>query len=96
MTTTAPTTAPATTNDRVLGILSPVMGGASIVTGFQPLFAIAGLVLGILALRKESTGRGLAIGGIVTSAVTLAGGVLVAIAAVAFIPVALIFGAWAW
>jgi hypothetical protein len=96
MTTTAPALAPTTTNDRVLGILSLVLGAASIVTGFQLLFAGAGLVLGIIALRKEQNSRGLAIGGIVTSAITLAGAALAALAVLAFVPLALVAGALNW
>ena len=100
MTTTAPTTpAPAprvaaTSADRVLGILAITFGIASIVMGFQPVFAIAGLILGILSLRREASGRGLAIGGIVTSSVTLAGWLLGAVAALAVIPFVVLAALW--
>lgn len=90
MTVTAPTpTSTATTSssaDRVFGILALVFGIASIALGSQPVFAIAGLVLGIMSLRRESSARGFAIGGIVTSAVTLGGMVIAAIVAVVLLP----------
>ena len=98
MTTTAPTLTPhptaSTSADRVLAILALVFGIGSIAMGFQPVFAIAGLVLGLLSLRRESSGRGLAIGGIVTSSVTLVGGFLVAIAALALLPFIAIGALW--
>ena len=104
MTTTAPdTTTPITTaapvsatDNRAFGIASLVLGVGSIVMGFQPLVAIAGLVLGIMALRREPLGRGLAIGGIVTSAVSLAGLIIGAAAFVAFLPFLAFAGAWGW
>ncbi|WP_309615694.1 hypothetical protein [Salinibacterium sp.] len=103
MTTTAPTTpspttpspATATPTDRVLGILALAFGVASIGMGFQPVFAVAGLILGILSLRRESSGRGLAIGGIITSSVTLAGWLLGALAALALVPIFAVAALWA-
>ena len=98
MTTTDPTTlspATSTPTDRVLGILALVFGVASIGMGFQPVFAVAGLILGILSLRRESSGRGLAIGGIVTSSVTLAGWLLGAVAALALVPIFAVAALWA-
>ena len=106
MTTTAPTTSPtptiappiaplvATSADRVLGILALVFGIASIGMGFQPVFAIAGLILGILSLRREPSSRGLAIGGIITSSVTLAGWLLGGVAALAFLPFFAVAALW--
>ncbi len=98
-TTTAPLTTPApvsATDNRAFGISSLVLGVGSIAMGFQPLVAIAGLVLGIMALRREPLGRGLAIGGIVTSSVSLAGLLIGAAAFVAFLPFLAIAGAWGW
>lgn len=99
MTTTAPDTSttaiPAPTSsasERVLAIVSLVLGASSIVMGFNPLFGIAGLVLGILALRREPAGRGLAIAGIVTSSVTLGGIVLGAAAFIAALPFIAVLG----
>lgn len=102
MTTTAPVdTAPSasisaasTSADRVLGILALVFGIASVALGFQPVFAIAGLILGILSLRREPTARGLAIGAVVTSSVTLAGWLLGALAALAVLPFFAIATLW--
>ncbi|MBC7589735.1 MAG: hypothetical protein H7226_01650 [Salinibacterium sp.] len=54
----------------------------------------AGLVLGILSLRRESSGRGLAVGGIVTSGVTLTGGFVAALAALALLPFVAIGALW--
>ena len=102
MTTTAPDTttattplAPATvTDDKAFSIASLVLGIGSVFMGFQPVVAIAGLVLGIMALRRESTGRGLAVGGIITSAVSLAGLLIGAVAFAAFLPFLAIAGLW--
>ena len=93
-TTVAPETTPATSPvatspERTLGILSLVLGAGAILAGMQPVLAIAGLVLGILALRREPAARGLAIAGIVTSSVTFAG---IALAASAFLVTLPIFG----
>ena len=99
MTTTTPTTttAPTATQDRVLGIVSLVLGASSVVMGLNPLFGAAGLVLGILSLRREPAARGLAVAGIVTSAITLGGILLGAAAFLAFLPLAIISGAaWGW
>ncbi|MBG6054446.1 vacuolar-type H+-ATPase subunit I/STV1 [Salinibacterium sp. CAN_S4] len=98
MTTTAPTTSihtPATTSaDRALGILAIVFGIASIALGFQFVFAVAGLVLGILSLRREQVTRGLAITGIITSSVTLAGSLFGAAIALAVFPFIALAALW--
>ena len=102
MTTSAPITslhspaaAPATTSaDRTLGILAIVFGIASIALGFQFVFAVVGLVLGILALRREPTARGLAITGIITSGVTLAGSLIGALVALAVFPFIALAAVW--
>ena len=98
MTTTAPTTSihtPASTSaDRVLGIFAIVFGIASIALGFQFVFAVAGLVLGILSLRREPTARGLAITGIITSGVTLAGSLIGALVALAVFPFIALAALW--
>lgn len=98
ITTPTPSTPVSATDNRAFGIASLVLGVGSIVMGFQPIVAIAGLVLGIMALRREPLGRGLAIGGIVTSAVSLAGLVIGAAAFVAFLPFLAIgaWGGWGW
>ena len=101
MTTTAPDTTTTTpvapvsaANDKAFSIASLVLGIGSVFMGFQPVVAIAGLVLGIMALRREPTGRGLALGGIITSAVSLAGLLIGAVAFAAFLPFLAIAGFW--
>lgn len=60
---------------------------------------IAAIVLGVLALKSEPVGRGLAIGGIATGAVALSGTILVTLGVLAFLPFLGImgsFGAFGW
>ena len=100
MTTTAPdttstTNAPvAATDDKAFSIASLVLGIGSIVMGFQPVVAAAGLVFGIMALRRESTGRSFAVAGIITSSISLAGIFIGAVAFAAFLPFFAIAGFW--
>ncbi|MES2034492.1 MAG: hypothetical protein V4466_09970 [Pseudomonadota bacterium] len=54
----------------VLGVISVLIVWIPIIGLFGTLLALVGLVLGILGL-KGVTGRGLAIGGIVTSGISL-------------------------
>lgn len=61
-----------------LSIASLVLGVSSIFLGVILVAPIAGLVLGILGLRREPQGRTMAIWGIVLNAVTLAGSAVVA------------------
>lgn len=107
MTTTTPTptplapSAPASTVApvRVLGILSLVLGVASLAFGLFFIVPVAAIVLGVLALRAEPSSRAIAIGGIVTGAVSLAGFALAAVAALAFLPflgIAASFGSFGW
>ncbi|WP_308799823.1 hypothetical protein [Agromyces silvae] len=65
-------------------IASLVLGVVSIVAGFTFVVPVAGLVLGILALKREPASRTMAIWGIVLNALMLAGAVLVTFAAIAF------------
>jgi hypothetical protein len=74
-----------------LSITSFVLGLVSIFFGFVFFVPIAGLVLGILALKKEPTARGFAIAGIWINAVVLGLVVLGIIAIVVFV---LLFGAF--
>lgn len=71
MTTTTPyqTAAPF----RTLSVTSFVLGLSSIVFGWTLVAPVAGLVVGILALKREPLGRTFAIWGIVLNAVMLAG-----------------------
>jgi hypothetical protein len=83
-TAAAPSTGLATTA-LVLGIVSlPLL----VFVGFGALLGIAAIVVGIVALRRanrgEAGGRGLAIGGIATGAVSVVLGILIVIALFAF------------
>lgn len=91
MSTIAPDQAPATTTPApmaagggALAISSLVLGLVSIFAGWTFLAPLAGLVVGILALRSEPHNRTMAIWGIVLNAVMLAGVILVALVAVVF------------
>jgi thiamine transporter ThiT len=55
--------------DNSLAIISMVLGVVSL-TGPGLLFGIPAIVLAIIALRKKTTGRGLAITGLVTGIVS--------------------------
>ncbi|WP_395243545.1 hypothetical protein ACGGZK_15635 [Agromyces sp. MMS24-K17] len=87
--------APAETNG--FSISSLVLGVVSIVAGFTFFLPAAGLVLGILALRREPSSRTMAIWGVVLNAVMLAGALLVGLGAaavgLAFLPFAFLWGA---
>jgi hypothetical protein len=69
---------------RGFAISSLVLGLVSIVAGFTFVVPVAGLVLGILALKREPSARTMAIWGIVLNAVMLAGVVIAGLAAAAF------------
>ncbi|WP_350347065.1 DUF4190 domain-containing protein [Agromyces sp. G08B096] len=65
-------------------IASLVLGIVSIVAGFTFFVPIAGLVLGILALKREPASRTMAIWGVVLNGVLLAGAALFTIGALVF------------
>lgn len=69
---------------RGFAISSLVLGLVSIVAGFTFVVPAAGLVLGILALKREPSARTMAIWGIALNAVMLAGVVIAGLAAAAF------------
>jgi len=69
---------------RAFGIASLVLGLVSIVAGFTFFVPIVGVVLGVLALKREPASRTMAIWGIVLNAVMLAGALLVAFGAITF------------
>ena len=54
-----------------LSIASLVLGLSSILFGFTFLVPIVGLILGIVGLRREPAGRGMAIAGVILSALVL-------------------------
>ena len=75
---TAPTTAPATERTvaapaQTLSIISLVLGISSIVFGLTFIIPAAAVVVGIVALNREPAGKKIAIWGIVTGAIMLAG-----------------------
>jgi len=101
MTTTTPTPTPAlettaTAPVRTLGIVALVLGIASIVSGFNPVMGVAGIIVGVLSLRQEPGARGFATWGIVTGAVSVAGIVLGIGAFLAALPFFALFGYWGW
>lgn len=62
---------------RGMSIASMVLGLVSIVTGFTFVVPIVGLVLGIVGLRREPAGRGMAIAGLILNGLMLVGWILV-------------------
>lgn len=81
---------------RTLSISSFALGLASIVFGWTFIAPVAGLVLGIMALRREPLGRTFAIWGIVLNAVMLAGILLVAMATLVGIGIGFAAVPFAW
>lgn len=76
---------PATAEEsRGFSISSLVLGLVSIVASYTFFVPIVGLVLGVMALKREPASRTMAIWGIVLNAVMLAGAVLVTLGALAF------------
>ena len=79
----AATLAPAA-ETRGFSIASLVLGLVSIIASSTFVVPAIGLVLGIMALKREPASRTMAIWGIVLNAVTLAGAVLVSLGALVF------------
>lgn len=79
-----PASADAALEQRGFAISSLVLGLVSIVAGFTFVVPVAGLVLGILALKREPSARTMAIWGIVLNAVMLAGILIAGLFAAAF------------
>lgn len=69
---------------RGFSIASLVLGLVSIVASYTFIVPAIGLVLGIMALKREPESRTMAIWGIVLNAVMLAGALLVGLGAVVF------------
>lgn len=75
MTTVDPTAteaAPAATKDQTLGILSLITAIVSVASGFVPLGSALAIVLGALAMRRETASRKLATAGILVGAIPIA------------------------
>ncbi|MCU1558504.1 MAG: hypothetical protein JWN09_2499 [Microbacteriaceae bacterium] len=70
---------------KVFGILSLVLGAASIVAGYTFVVPVAAVVLGILGLKREPASRTFSIWGIVLGGVTLALPVLAVVFGVALL-----------
>jgi len=78
------TTAAPAEETRGYSISSLVLGLVSIVASYTFFVPIVGLVLGIMALKREPASRTMAIWGIVLNSVMLAGAVLVSLGALVF------------
>jgi hypothetical protein len=76
--------APTIAETKGFSIASLVLGLSSIVAGFTFFVPAIGLVLGVLALKREPASRTMAVWGIVLNAVMLAGALLVAFGALVF------------
>jgi len=74
-----PTTAPAATGGlhSPLSVTSLVLGIASVALGFTLVVPVVGLVLGLVARRREPDGRTMALVGVISSAVMLLGSLAV-------------------
>jgi hypothetical protein len=71
-------------DSRGFSLASLVLGLVSILAGFTLVVPAGGLVLGILALKREPASRTMAIWGIALNGVMLAGAVLGTLVALAF------------
>ncbi|MET0853399.1 MAG: DUF4190 domain-containing protein [Microterricola sp.] len=67
-----------------MSISSLVLGVVSIVAGWTFFLPVAGLVFGILALKREPSSRTMAIWGVVLNGALLAGSVLIGLGALLF------------
>ncbi|MDR5701083.1 DUF4190 domain-containing protein [Agromyces aerolatus] len=86
MTTAAGTGIPAQPYVETNGfsIASLVLGIVSIFAGFTFIVPVVGVVLGVLALKREPASRTMAIWGVVLNAVMLAGAALFTVGALVF------------
>ncbi|BDZ53517.1 hypothetical protein [Agromyces marinus] len=84
MTTIAPAPTSTDVETRGFAVSSLVLGIVSFVAGFTFVVPVAGLVLGILALRRERSARTMAVWGVVLNAVMLAGAVVGTLAFLVF------------
>lgn len=83
---------------QTLSILSLVLGISSIFFGLTFLVPIAAIVLGILGLKREPGGRTMAIWGIATGSVMMAGILIAGVVGLAFVGplAALLFSGAFW
>ncbi|WP_020075166.1 hypothetical protein [Cryocola sp. 340MFSha3.1] len=96
MTTTTSTRYQTATPDRTLSITSFALGLASIVFGWTLIAPVAGLVVGIMALKREPLGKTFAVWGIVLNAVMLAGAAFFALLALVGIGFGVLALPFAW
>lgn len=82
--TIPPAAVPVAQETTGFSVSSLVLGIVSIFASFTFLVPAAGLVLGVMALKREPASRTMAIWGIVLNAVMLAGTVLVSLGALVF------------
>ncbi len=81
----APASAPASAAEKQwMSISSLVLGVVSIVAGWTFFLPVAGLVFGILALKREPSSRTMAIWGVVLNGALLAGSILIGLGALIF------------
>lgn len=81
----APAPAPVSAAEKQwMSISSLVLGVVSIVAGWTFFLPVAGLVFGILALKREPSSRTMAIWGIVLNGALLAGSILIGLGALLF------------
>ncbi|GAA3702438.1 hypothetical protein GCM10022377_15110 [Zhihengliuella alba] len=73
-------------------ITSLVLGLCSIAFGFTFVVPIAGIIFGIVGLRREPAGRGMAIAGLVLNSIMIVGWILLLLFLLPFLAMAL-FGA---
>lgn len=83
--TTTTETRPAAEDARGFAITSFVLGIASVVSGWTFVAPITGLILGVIALRRGSTERTLALWGVWLNGVMLAFTVLAALVLLALV-----------
>lgn len=82
---------------KVFGILSLVLGAASIVAGYTFVVPVAAIVLGILGLKREPASRTFSIWGIVLGSVMLALPALILVFGIALLaPLGLFAAFWSF
>lgn len=92
----APQTDQSPETTRIFAIVSFVLGITSIVAGWTFFAPITGLVLGILALRRGTTDRTLALWGVWLNAVMLAFSILAMLLGIAILGIGLFAFPFAW
>lgn len=81
---------PAAPAGRPLSIVSLVLGLSSIVLGFTFIVPILAVIFGFIARGKEPAGRTLALWGIISGFVMLAGWIILLVVVAVFLPLLLV------